>query len=154
IALAVITWLGAREVITGRITLGYLLLFTSYLRSILAPIRQIAKLSSQFSKADASTERIEEVLRIQPDVDDVPGARPAPRLRGAVAFEAVSFSYDMTTPVLRNVELQVRPGMTVALVGATGSGKSTLMSMIPRFQDPQAGRVLVDGIDIRRFTLR
>lgn len=154
VALAAITWLGANEVLSGRITLGYLLLFTTYLRSILSPVRQLAKLSSQLSKADASAERIKEVLDIQPDVRDLPGARTAPALHGAVTLEGVSFSYDRKTPILRNLWLRVEPGMTVALVGSTGSGKSTLMSLIPRFHDPQSGRVLLDGKDVRQFTLR
>ncbi len=154
LALAAITWLGAREVIAGRITLGYLLLFTTYLRSILAPARQLAKLSSQFSKADASAERIQELLGIQPDVRDLPGARPASRLRGAVALEGVTFGYGKDAPVLRDIWLRVEPGMTVALVGPTGSGKSTLIGLIPRFHDPQMGHVLLDGIDARLCTLR
>jgi ABC-type multidrug transport system fused ATPase/permease subunit len=154
IGLATITWLGAQEVIAGRITLGYLLLFTTYLRSILSPVRQLAKLSTQFSRADASAERIQEVLDIQPDVRDLPGARPAPPLRGAVAFEGVFFGYAKDTPVLRDIWARVEPGMTVALVGPTGSGKSTLIGLMPRFHDPQAGRVLIDGIDVRRFTVR
>src|SRR5258708_10236185 len=154
IALAAITWLGAREVIAGRITLGYLLLFTTYLRSILSPARQLAKLSSQYSKADASAERIQELLDIQLDVRDLPGARPAPRLRGAVAYEGVTLGYSKDAPVLRDIRLRVEPGMTVALVGPTGSGKSTLISLVPRFHDPQTGRVLLNGIDVRRFTLR
>ncbi len=153
IALAGIVWLGAREVIAGRVTLGELLLFTTYFRSILSPARQLSKLSTQFSKANASAERIQEVLDIQPDVRDLPGARSAPALRGAVAFEDVWFGYDQRTPVLRGVSAEVEPGMLVALVGSTGSGKSTLMSLIPRFHDPQSGRVLLDGIDVRRFTL-
>lgn len=154
IGLATITWLGAQEVMSGRITLGYLLLFTTYLRAILAPVRQLAKLSSQFSKADASAERIQEVLDIQPDVRDLPGARSAPRLRGAVAFEGVSFGYTKDTPVLHDIWARTEPGMTVALVGPTGCGKSTLIGLIPRFHDPQSGRVLIDGIDTRRFTVR
>jgi ATP-binding cassette, subfamily B, bacterial len=154
IGLATITWLGAQEVISGRITLGYLLLFTTYLRSILAPVRQLAKLSSQFSKAEASAERIQEVLDIESDVSDLPGARPAPQLDGAVDFKGVTFGYVQGTPVLRDVWAHVEPGMTVALVGSTGSGKSTMIGLIPRFHDPQQGQVLLDGIDIRRFTLR
>ncbi len=154
IGLAMVTWLGAQEVMSGRITLGYLLLFTTYLRSILSPVRQLAKLSNQFSKADASAERVQEVLDIQPDVRDLPGARPAPQLRGAVRFEGVNFSYAKNTPVLQNIWARVEPGMTVALVGPTGSGKSTLIGLIPRFHDPQNGQVLIDGIDVRRFTLR
>lgn len=153
IGLATITWLGAQEVIAGRITLGYLLLFTTYLRSILAPVRQLAKLSNQFSKADASAERVQEVMDIQPDVQDLPGARPAPRLRGEVAFRGVYFGYTKDTLVLQDIWARVEPGMTVALVGPTGSGKSTLIGLIPRFHDPESGQVLLDGIDVRRFTL-
>ncbi len=154
IALAAIVWLGAREVIAGRVTLGELVLFTTYFRSILSPIRQLSKLSTQFSKASASAERIQDILDVQPDVRDLPGARSARKLRGEVTFEDVWFGYDHNTPVLRGINENVKPGMHVALVGATGSGKSTLMSLIPRFHDPQAGRVLIDGIDVRRFTLR
>jgi ATP-binding cassette, subfamily B, bacterial len=154
IGLATVTWLGAQEVISGRITLGYLLLFTTYLRSILSPVRQLAKLSNQFSKTDASAERVQEILDIQPDVRDLPGARPAPRRRGAVAFEQVYFGYIRDTPVLRDISVRVEPGMTVALVGPTGSGKSTMIGMIPRFHDPLEGQVLIDGIDIRQFALR
>ncbi|HEX9036002.1 MAG TPA: ABC transporter ATP-binding protein [Ktedonobacterales bacterium] len=154
IGLATVTWLGAQEVISGRITLGYLLLFTTYLRSILSPVRQLAKLSNQFSKADASAERVQEILDIQPDVRDMPGARHAPRLRGAVSFEHVYFGYAKDTLVLRDISVRVQPGMAVALVGQTGSGKSTMIGLIPRFHDPLEGQVLIDGIDIRRFTLR
>jgi ABC-type multidrug transport system fused ATPase/permease subunit len=154
IGLATVTWLGAQEVISGRITLGYLLLFTTYLRSILSPVRQLAKLANLFSKADASAERVQEILDIQPDVRDLPGARSAPRLRGAVSFEHVYFGYAKDSPVLQNISARVEPGMTVALVGPTGSGKSTMIGLIPRFHDPQEGQVLIDGIDIRRFTLR
>ncbi len=154
IGLATITWLGAQEVMSGRITLGYLLLFTTYLRSILSPVRQLAKLSTQFSKADASAERIAEILDMEADVRDLPGARTAPALRGAVEFKGISFGYVSGSPVLRDIWAAVEPGMTVALVGATGSGKSTFIGLIPRFHDPQTGQVLIDGIDVRRFTLR
>jgi ATP-binding cassette, subfamily B, bacterial len=153
-SLAAIVWLGARKALARQLTAGDLILFITYLRSVLNPIRNLSKLSSQFSKADASVERIQEVLDIEPDVHDLPGARPAPRLRGAVAFEGVWFGYDDTAPVLRDVNLRVEPGTMVALVGATGSGKSTLLSLISRFHDPQRGQVALDGIDVRRFTLR
>jgi ABC-type multidrug transport system fused ATPase/permease subunit len=152
--LAAIVWMGAREALARHLTLGDLILFITYLRAVLNPVRNLSKLSSQFSKADASVERIEEVLAIEPDVRDLPGARPAPRLRGAVAFEQVWFGYHEATPVLRDVSLRVEPGMMVALVGATGSGKSTLLSLIARFHDPQSGHIHIDGVDVRRFTLR
>jgi ATP-binding cassette, subfamily B, bacterial len=154
LALAAITWLGAREVLEGGLTLGYLLLFITYLRAMLSPVRQLAKLASVFSKADASADRIQEVLDIAPDVRDQPGAKAAPALRGAVTFEHISFSYRKDTPVLQDVSARIKPGMTVALVGPTGSGKSTLLGLIPRFHDPAAGRVLVDGVDVRGYTLR
>lgn len=156
-SVAAITWLGAREVIFGRITPGYLLLFITYFRATLSPVRQLAKLSSQFSKAEASAERIEEVLNIESDVADQPNARPLPgrpRPAGAVTLEHVSFAYHAKSPVLRDVDVRIEPGMTVALVGPTGGGKSTLMSLLPRFRDPQEGRVLVDGHDVRELTLR
>ncbi|HEX9069095.1 MAG TPA: ABC transporter ATP-binding protein, partial [Ktedonobacterales bacterium] len=152
--LAAIVWLGAREALTHQITLGDLLLFTTYLRSILSPVRQLSKLSSQFSKSDASAERIQEVLDIEADVRDLPGARAAPELEGAVTIEGVWFGYHKDTPVLRDIWVKTSPGTMVALVGATGSGKSTLLSLIPRFHDPQDGRVLIDGVDVRRFTQR
>ena len=154
LALAAITWLGAREVLEGGLTLGYLLLFITYLRAMLSPVRQLAKLASVFSKADASADRIQEVLDIASDVRDQPGAKAAPPLRGAVEFEHVSFSYRKDTPVLQDISASIKPGMTVALVGPTGSGKSTLMGLIPRFYDPAAGRVLLDGVDARAYTLR
>ena len=154
ITLAAIVWLGAREAMDRQITLGDLLLFTTYLRLILNPVRQLSKLSSQFSKADASAERIQEVLQIEPDVRDLPRARTAPELRGAVTFADVWFGYAPETPVLRKINLDIKPGTMVALVGSTGSGKSTLLSLIPRFHDPQDGAVLLDGFDVRRFTLR
>src|SRR5262249_46864701 len=154
LALGAIIWLGAREVLLNHLTLGYLLLFTTYLRAMLSPVKQLAKLASMVSKADASAERIQEVLEIEPDVRDLPSARPAPALRGAVTLERVHFSYIVGTPVLRDVSARVEPGMTVALVGPTGSGKSTLMGLIPRFFDSQEGRVLLDGTDVRRYTLR
>ncbi len=154
IAVAAITWLGAREVLAGRLTPGYLLLFITYFRSILSPMRQLSRLSTRFGKAEASAERIQEILATDVEVRDLPRARPAPRLSGAVAFEHVTFGYTANRPVLRDLNIRVEPGMTVAVVGPTGSGKSTLLSLLPRFYDPLVGRVLIDGKDIRDFTVR
>lgn len=151
---AAITWLGAREALAGRLTPGYLLLFITYFRSLLSPVRQLSKLSSRFGKAEASAERILEILDTHIEVRDRPGAMPAPRLSGAVAFEHVTFGYWPDRPALRDIHLRVEPGMTVALVGPTGSGKSTFLSLIPRFYDPLDGAVLVDDRDVRGFTVR
>ncbi len=154
VTVAAITWMGAREVIFGHITPGYLLLFITYFRSTLSPVRQLAKLSSQFSKAEASAERIQEILDIQGDVRDRPGAETLHQVHGAITLRHVSFAYTSDTPILQGIDLTIQPGMKVALVGATGSGKSTLLSLIPRFHDPVEGQVLLDNHDLRSLTLR
>ncbi len=154
VAIAVMIWVVAQEVLAKTITLGDFVLFITYFRSILSPMRQLTKMAGQFSKAEASAERIQEILAIQPEVRDLPEAYQAPRLRGEVKFENVSFSYTKGKPALKNIQLHVTPGMIVALVGPTGSGKSTLMSMLPRFHDPQSGSVLLDGVNVQNYTLR
>jgi subfamily B ATP-binding cassette protein MsbA len=109
-------------------------------------------MTDTFSKASVGYERIREILDTDGDVKDLPGARPAPRFRGSIEFLNVDFSYDHAAPVLRNLNLKIEPGQTAALVGLTGAGKSTIISLIPRFYDPTAGQILIDGQDIRRFT--
>lgn len=146
--------LGVWQVVKGAITPGVLLVFLSYLRSMQSPIRQLAKLSWAVSKAGASLERVEEVLALQPDVRDQPGAHALVRPKGKVEFHNVSFGYVPGRPVLKNVSLQADGGQLVALVGATGSGKSTLLSLLPRFYDPWDGAVTIDGVDIRELTMR
>lgn len=153
ITLGAITWLAVREVIFGHITPGFVLLFTAYFRSILRPVRQLAKLSGQLSKANAATERLQEVLLVTPEIQDLPAARPAPPLRGFIAFEHVTFGYHPNAPVLRDISFTVKKGEMVALVGPTGSGKSSLLNLIPRFADPQHGQIMLDSIDLRDMTL-
>lgn len=151
---ALLGLLGVWQVVKGHISPGVLLVFLSYLRSMQAPIRQLAKLSWAVSKAGASLERVQEVLALQPEVKDHPGARALAKPKGKVEFRDVSFGYLPGRPVLRNVTLQAEGGQLVALVGATGSGKSTLLSLLPRFYDPWDGEVTIDGVDIRDLTLR
>ncbi len=153
ISLAAIIWLSAREVIFNQLTPGFVLLFSAYFRSTLTPVRQLAKLSGQISKADASADRLREVLLAQPTIRDAPRALSAPRLVGSVTFENVSFGYSSRTPILRDINIEVRAGMKVALVGPTGSGKSSLLGLIPRFYDPQHGQILIDGRPLREMTL-
>jgi ATP-binding cassette, subfamily B, bacterial len=146
--------LGVDRVVTGHLTPGELLVLLAYVRMTQSPIRQLAKLSYSTSKAGASLERIREVLNIEPTVVQRPGATalvigsPA-----AVAFRDVTFGYTTGRPVLHDIFLEASPGQLVALVGATGSGKSTLVSLLPRFYDPWSGSVLINGQDVRDFTL-
>jgi ATP-binding cassette subfamily B protein/subfamily B ATP-binding cassette protein MsbA len=146
--------LGVDRVVTGHLTAGGLLVLLSYARSTQSPIRQLAKLAYAVSNARAGLERINEVLSVQPTVIERPGAAalvidsPA-----AVAFRDVTFGYAPARAVLHEVALEASPGQLVALVGATGSGKSTLLSLLPRFYDPWDGEVLINGRDVREFTL-
>jgi subfamily B ATP-binding cassette protein MsbA len=96
-------------------------------------------------------ERIQEILKTDGEIKDIPSSRPAPRLKGQIIFEKVNFSYEPQSPVLRNVSLKIEPGQLAALVGPTGAGKTTIISLIPRFYDPSAGLVRIDGYDVRRF---
>jgi ATP-binding cassette subfamily B protein/subfamily B ATP-binding cassette protein MsbA len=146
--------LGVDRVVTGHLTPGVLLVLLSYARSTQSPIRQLAKLSYGVSKAGASLERIQEVLGVEPTVIERPGAVAlAIDSPASVTFREVRFGYSPDRPVLRNVSLGASAGQLVALVGATGSGKSTLLSLLPRFYDPWSGQVLVNGRDVRDFTL-
>ena len=150
---AIVLFVGTHQVLAGRLSLGLLLVFMSYLNSLYKPMRQLSKLAYVSSKGLASAERVTEVLEAEPDVSDAPGAQPAPTLEGRVTFEGVEFAYVEGQTVLREVELAAAAGETVALVGPTGAGKSTLAGLIPRFFDPQRGRVTVDGADVRTLQL-
>ncbi|GAC1610831.1 MAG: ABC transporter ATP-binding protein [Mycobacteriales bacterium] len=144
---------GVQQVLARRISPGELLLFVSYLRAMQSPIRQLAKLGYSVSKATAGLERIQEILSRGPEVADRPGARPLQRAVGDVAFQGVVFGYGPDRRILRGADLTVRAGTTVAVVGPTGAGKTTLVSLLPRFYDVQDGQVLLDGIDVRDLTL-
>ena len=149
---ALVLWFGAQRVLSGALSLGVLLVFLSYLGSLYKPIRALSKLSITLSRSAACAERVAAVLAEHPDVADAPGARPAPPLRGAIGLHKVTFSYGRE-PVLREVDLTIAPGETVALVGPTGAGKSTVAALVPRLFDPQAGAVTVDGVDVRAYTV-
>jgi ATP-binding cassette subfamily B protein len=144
---------GGHLVVAGALTIGTLVAFQYYLNKLYGPTRRIGFLVSQFSRATASARRIFEVLDTIPEVRDRPGARPLGDVRGEVVFEDVSFEFRPGVPVLRHIDLVARPGQVIALVGGTGSGKSALTGLIPRFYDATAGRVLVDGQDVREVTL-
>jgi ATP-binding cassette subfamily B protein/subfamily B ATP-binding cassette protein MsbA len=141
----------ALQVLNGTMLPGELVLVVSYLTSMYKPMKSLAKLSSDFSKAMASADRISEVLDIEPAIQDRPDAVEAPQLKGAILFEGVSFDYGDRKEVLRNISFAVSPGQRVALVGVSGAGKSTIVSLILRLYEPQEGAILVDGVDIRRY---
>ena len=114
-------------------------------------MRELSKMTDTISKASVGWERIREVLENEMQVRDLPGAKPAPRFKGKIEFDHVSFSYDTNQPVLNDMSLKIEPGQLVALVGPTGAGKTTIASLLPRFYEPRSGEIRIDGTDIRRF---
>jgi len=148
-----VIWFGGLQVQAGNVHVGQILAFVNYLMQMLASMMMVGMLLIRFSRADASAQRILEVLGAEPTVQDREHADQVERLAGAVEFDHVTFSYDGDggEPVLRDVCFVAEPGQTVAVIGATGSGKSTLVHLIPRLYDVSAGRVLVDGRDVREL---
>jgi ABC-type multidrug transport system fused ATPase/permease subunit len=144
---------GGLATIDGQLTLGQFTQFYLYLAMLFLPLRMLGMWIGQIQRAIASGERIFEVLDVEPEITDPPEPRPLPDGRGDVRIEGVTFGYDPERPVLRGLDLHVEAGRTVALIGRTGSGKTTVTSLIPRFYDPQAGRVLLDGADVRDMAL-
>lgn len=142
---------GGWQVLRGRMTPGELLVFTAYVSSIYRPVKSTARLSTRISKASASAERINEILEIEPEITDAPDAVDAKQLRGDIEFRNVSFGYEPGHLILRNVSFHVPAGKRVALVGASGAGKSTIANLILRLYDAQEGGVLIDGVDVRRY---
>jgi len=149
---ALVLWFGARLVLDGSLREGSLIVFVWYLGKMYKPMQELSKMTDTFSKAAVGYERIKEVLETDGQVQDLPSARPAPRLKGLIEFQHVSFGYEEQQPVLTDVNLSIQPGQTVALVGPTGAGKTTIISLIPRFYDPSAGRIVIDGRDVRGYT--
>ena len=152
-ALAFILWLGGRDVIEGRLSPGELIAFLGYLGFMVQPLRVVSRSVSRISQGLASADRIFDMLD-QPAGLVLPASPLSPgRLRGEISLEDVHFAYDPARPVLRGLSLGIVPGEVVALVGATGAGKSTLADLVPRFYDPQRGVVRVDGHDLRTLNL-
>jgi ATP-binding cassette subfamily B protein/subfamily B ATP-binding cassette protein MsbA len=152
VAVISVTVYGVYLAVGRSITPGELLIFLGYLRNMQSPIRQLAKLSYSIGKASAGVERIQETFQNSPLVES-PRAIDIRRTPGRVQFNNVTFGYLPGTPVLRDVNLTVEPGQVVALVGATGSGKTSLLSLLPRFYDPWQGQVVIDGHDVRDLSL-
>jgi ATP-binding cassette subfamily B protein len=154
IGTGLVLWYGARLALAGQISAGVLIVFLLYLGKLYKPMRDISKETDTVSKAIVGYERIQEVLEIESRVRDLPKARQAPRLKGKIEFENVHFSYNGGEPVLKKINLRIEPGQVAALVGPSGTGKTTIISLIPRLYDPTSGVVKIDGQDIRKFKLR
>jgi ATP-binding cassette subfamily B multidrug efflux pump len=154
VATLLVYWLGGNQVISGNLTVGQLVAFTNYVMIAFFPVMMIGILVSFLSSAAASAERVFEILDVRSEVVEKPDAIPLPPISGRVAFENVTFRYyESGEPVLKNVSFVAEPGQTIALLGATGSGKSTIINLIPRFYDVSEGRVTIDGYDVRDVTL-
>jgi len=149
-----ILWYGGWQIINEKLTLGQFVAFNMYLMMLMQPVRMLGFIINTYQEAMASGQRIFEILDTKSEVAESSNAVVFPRIQGCVKFENVSFGYDSGEGlVLKNFNLEVQPGEVVALLGATGSGKSTVINLIPRFYDPSSGRVTVDGYDIRDVTL-
>jgi subfamily B ATP-binding cassette protein MsbA len=146
-----VLWVGARMVLGGLLTAGSMIVFIMYLGKMYKPMQELSKMTDTWSKAEVGYERIREVLDTVRDVKDLPGARTAPKLKGKIEFENVSYSYEPDHPILKDVSFKIEPGQVAALVGPTGAGKTTIISLIPRFYDPSSGIVKIDDQDIKRF---
>ncbi len=146
-----VLWFGSRMALAGELEAGSLVVFILYLGKMYKPMQDLSKMTDTLSKAQVGWERIQEVLSTEQQVRDLPGARRAPALKGAIEFENVSFSYNKEQPILRDVSFKIAAGQVAAFVGPTGAGKTTIISLVPRFYDPDSGIVKLDGIDVKRL---
>ncbi len=152
---AAVIWYGVSQILVGQLSVGELLLFLSYLHSIYKPLKKFGSLAGELQKAAVGADRLSELLDADVSIRQSPNAKPLKRARGQVAFDHVSFAYASAPdrPTLQNFNLHVEAGQVVALVGATGAGKSTIANLLIRFYDVTAGRILIDGIDLRDVRL-
>jgi ATP-binding cassette subfamily B protein len=154
IATGLVLLYGSSLVVVRELTAGELIIFLTYLKRAFNPVQDFAKYTGRLAKAAAAGDRVLGVLDREPDVIDLPGAIEAPPFVGVVRFENVTFEYEPGRPVLQEIDFAVRPGQCVAIVGPSGGGKSTLANLIGRLYEPTAGRITIDGRDVRTFTLR
>ena len=153
VATAIVLWRGSVVALAGTMTVGSLVIFLQYLNKFFKPVQDLAKMTNTIAQTTVSLERIAAVLEADTIIPEREGARDINKVRGEVTFEHVAFHYDPKNPVLKDVHFTIKPGQRVGVVGPTGGGKSTVVSLVPRFYDAVGGRVLLDGIDVRDLKL-
>jgi len=152
LGLSVVLYVATLHILAGKLTVGQLTLFIAYVNALYQPLEQLSYTAWALEGAAAGMQRVFEILDSADSVPEKPGAKPMVRSKGEIAFDNVAFAYETEHPILRGISLSVKPGQTVALVGGTGAGKTTLLSLVPRFYDPNSGRVLIDSGDVRDVT--
>ena len=150
---AIVLWKGTALIVAGAMTAGALTVYLAYLTKFFKPVKDLASMASAIAQTTVALERIQKILSADEIIPEHPDGIDPGRVKGAITLEHVAFGYDKDTPVLRDVSFEIAPGQIVGVVGPTGSGKSTVLSLIPRFYDPTAGRVLIDGTDVAAFRL-
>ena len=151
---AVVLWRGAYLILAGAMTVGALTVYLSYLNKFFKPVKDLATTTNAIAQAAVGVERIRAILETDTIIPEKPDAIDAPPVQGEIVFEHVAFAYDVANPVLHDVSFTIKPGQLVGIVGPTGSGKSTVVSLLPRFYDPVKGTVRIDGHDVRDFKLK
>jgi subfamily B ATP-binding cassette protein MsbA len=151
---AIVLWRGTSLIVAGTMTAGALTVFLAYLTKFFKPVQDLAKMTNTIAQTAVGLERIQAILSADEVIPEKPNALVPGKLRGEIAFERVAFAYGADAAVLKDVSFRIAPGEIVGLVGPTGSGKSTVVSLIPRFYDPTGGRVRVDGVDVRDYALQ
>jgi subfamily B ATP-binding cassette protein MsbA len=151
IGTALVLWVGGHMVLAGTLSAGSLIVFIFYIGKMYKPMQELSKMTDAYSKAAVSYERIREVLDTQNEIRDVRKAKRLARVHGEIEFDRVTFGYEAGAPVLKDVSFKIEPGQLVALVGPSGAGKTTIISLIPRFYDTLSGSVKIDGVDVRRL---
>jgi ABC-type multidrug transport system fused ATPase/permease subunit len=154
ICTGIVLWRGTVLVLAGVMTIGALTVFLTYLSKFFKPVQDLAKMGSTIAQTAVAIERVQALLDTDSVIPERPAARDPGALKGEIEFEHVAFAYDPKAPVLKDVHTRIAPGQFVGIVGPTGGGKSTIVSMIPRFYDPVAGSVKIDGVDVRDLTLK
>ena len=150
---AFVLWRGTSLILGDAMTVGALTVFLAYLAKFFKPVQDLAKMTNTIAQTAVGLERIQAILSADDVIPEKPHAATPPKFKGEIAFEHVAFGYSKDAPVLTDVNFSVKPGQIIGVVGGTGSGKSTIVSLIPRFYDPTGGRVLIDGTDVRDFAL-
>lgn len=154
LCVAVVLWRGSALIIAGTMTAGALTVFLSYLTKFFKPVQDLATMTNSIAQTAVGVERVCAILDADTVIPERPDAREPEALTGDIVFDHVAFAYDAESPVLRDVSFQIKPGQMVGVVGPTGGGKSTIVSLIPRFYDPTAGKIQIDGVDIRDYKIQ